>query len=326
MRGRPAGTAPKVAAVAERLLGRIRAGDYLASDLPSEAALASEHGVSYLTARRAVARLVADGVLDRQRGGRLGLAPPAQRPLMVGWVLSTWASFDVLRWQRALGEAMTGRDVVLRPLQVSGWHDPALLAMAGRVDGLVVYPGNWGPPPAALVAATRLVVVDRASGHAQVPSLVANPPTAVDALYAALAGWGRRRIAWVGETSGDPVLTARRERWLAIGGGLELPRDRERITAAVRAHACDALLAATMPDALVALRAARDAGATIPDDLALAVVNDEGLGDSLVPALCAPRSPDLGAWLAGALGWFAGDAWTPPTLPDPPHIDRRETA
>lgn len=327
MRGRPAGVAPKVAAVAEALATAIRTGDYLSSDLPSETALAAAHGVSYLTARRAVARLVADGLLARERGGRLVLAARAERrPLMIGWVVPTWSSFDVLRWQRALGEAAAARDAVLRPLLVSGWSDPALAAMARRADGLVVYPGEWGPLPDGLAATVRLVVVDRASGRDDVPSLVANPPESVDALCAALAAAGRRRIAWVGRGEAGPVIAARRARWQACADGPELPSERAAIGDAIRSRACDALLAAAMPDALLALRAARDAGVRVPEDVAVAVVNDEGLGDSLVPALCAPRCPDLAAWLAGALGWLAGGTWQPPALDRPIAIERRETA
>lgn len=327
MRGRPAGVAPKVAAVAEALAASIRSGDYLSSDLPSEAALAATHGVSYLTARRAVARVIADGLLTRTRGSRLELAQRAEaRPLMVGWAVPTWSSFDVLRWQRALGEAAAACNAVLRPVLVSGWSDPALAAMARRADGLVAYPGDWGAPPEALVASTRMVVVDRASGHAAVPSLVANPPIAVDALLAALAGWGHRRIAWIGDPRSDRVIAARRERWLACGGGLELPCDRAAIAAAVRDRACDALLGAAMPQALLALRAARDTGTRVPEDVAVAVVNDEGLGDTLVPALCAPRCPDLAQWLGGALGWIAGEPWQQPDPSAPSPIERRETA
>lgn len=328
MRGRPAGVSPKVSAVAERLAQRIRAGDYLGAPLPSEAALAAEQGVSYLTARRAVARLVAQGLLERRPGGRLCLAAcPGARPLMLGWVVPTWGSFDVLRWQRALGEAVAGQEVVLRPLLASSWQDPSLTAMAERADGLIVYPSRWGPVPESLAQRGRLVVVDRPSGHPAVPSLLPNPPEAVDALCAALAARGRRRIAWLALPIDDPVLAARRARWLACGGGPELPREREAIAAALRSGACDAILAAALPDALLALRAARDAGIAVPEQAAVAVVNDEGLGPSLVPALCAPAAPDLAAWLRGAVAWIAGDAaWRPPTLPCPCPIERRETA
>ncbi len=326
MRGRPAGVAPKVAAVAEALGGRIRAGDYLGSDLPSEAALAEQQRVSYLTARRAVARLISQGLIARQRGGRLVLAERAAvRQLMLGWVVPTWSSFDVLRWQRALGEAAAAHNVVLRPVLVSGWSDPTLVAMAQRADGLIVYPGEWGALPAAL-ATRRLVVVDRPSGRDEVPSLVAHPPAAVDALCAALSSWGRRRIAWIGTNSSSPVIAARRERWLACADGPELPNDREAVAAALRARVCDAVLVAAMPDALLALRAARDAGVSVPDDVAVAVVNDEGLGESLVPSLCAPRSPDLAAWLAQAIAYLGGAAWSQPDPSLPISIDRRETA
>lgn len=328
MRGRPAGIAPKVTTVAQALAARIRAGDYLGCDLPSETALAAQHGVSYLTARRAAAQVIAEGLITRKSGGRLVLAERGEaRPLMLGWVVPTWSSFDVLRWQRAMGEAATTRAAVLRPLLASGWQDPALLAMARRADGLIVYPGDWGQVPDELATATRMVTVDRASGRDDVLALDAFPVAMVDDLCANLSAWGRRRIAWVGDAQEThTVVTARRARWAACANGPELPRDRTAIAAAIRTGACDAVLAPRLGEALLALRAARDVGAQVPTDIAVAVVNDEGLGETLVPALCAPRAPDLTQWLTQAIAWIAGDPWQQPTHSAPFSIERRETA
>lgn len=340
MRGRPAGIAPKVEAVAERLAERVRSGAYLAAELPSEQAIADEMGVGYLTARRAVARLVASGLLARRRGGRLELASdPAARPLLVGLAVPSWSSFDVMRWQQALAAAASAspRPVAVRPIVHAGWDDPALTALAGRADGVLVYPAATGPPPARLCSATRLVVIDRDAGREDVPSLHPAPPRAVADLAEALHGWGRRRIAWIGPAGSDPATVevgAAREGawrdWCARRGltATRLAPDPAALRAAL--PGCDAVVAVRVDEALAALRAARDLGLRVPDDLAVAVVNDEGLGPMLVPSLTAPEPPDLAAWLGRALAWIGDRAavWDPAatTLPVPVRIARRDTA
>lgn len=326
---RPAG--PKVAAVAERLAARIAAGDYLSTPLPSEHALAAETGVSYLTARRAVTALIGRGLLRREPHGRLLVADGEARPLMLGFVVPTLSSFDVLRWQQALVAAVAAapRLVAVRTAVVSGWEDPALAALLARADGVVLYPGPWDPAAAPAVLArarARVVAVDRDLSGLGLPSLQPIPPAGVDALCWHLHGRGRRRIACAGPGNGDLVRLARIARWQAwvaangCDGGL--------IDAAAPPAAADAVIAVSLPDALAVLRAARQAGRRVPEDLALAVVNDEGLGATLVPALTAIAGPDPATHLRQVLDWFAGGGpWTGPLVlqPDPITVAIRES-
>ena len=60
--------------IAELFKRRILSGDYEFSSIPGAQRLASEVGVSYLTARQAVQRLIDEKVLERQDTGRLKIA------------------------------------------------------------------------------------------------------------------------------------------------------------------------------------------------------------------------------------------------------------
>src|SRR5687767_6199681 len=62
----------EVMSVIER---RIREGDYLLENIPGERKIAEETGVSYMTARRAVANLLDRKVLIRHPTGGLGIHP-----------------------------------------------------------------------------------------------------------------------------------------------------------------------------------------------------------------------------------------------------------
>src|SRR5262245_58199970 len=66
----------EVMSVIER---RIREGDYLLDSIPGERKIAEETGVSYMTARRAVLRLLDQEVLVRQPSGALDVHPAYAR-------------------------------------------------------------------------------------------------------------------------------------------------------------------------------------------------------------------------------------------------------
>ncbi len=63
----------KYVQIAELFKRRIQNGDYSFCSIPGAPKLAQETGVSYLTARQAIHKLIDDGVLQRARNGRLEL-------------------------------------------------------------------------------------------------------------------------------------------------------------------------------------------------------------------------------------------------------------
>lgn len=349
-RGRPSGHTPKVTGVVTRMATRIASGTYLTVSLPTEHELAAEMGVSYLTARRAVAQLIANGLLRRAPHGRLELAasaPDQPRHLQIAFVVASWNSFDVLRWHKALGQAVAtvtaparvrpapsgthrpgARAVPAPPTMtlstaaIHDWDDPILAKVLAQADGVVIYPGAWDTAPAAALIAgarARAVAVDRDCSALGLPSLCPVPLTGVDALLDHLWERGHRRIACVGAIPGDDVEAARAARYGAWCAARDLPPLRAGITRA-EIHALlsalpratghpPAILAIAVAEALLCLRVARDLGLRVPQDVAVVVVNDEGLGDVLVPALTAVAVGDLEADLVQALEWMAGGAY-----------------
>ena len=64
---------PQYLKTAELLAERISYGDYLLTEIPSSRKLAEEFGVSHIVARKAVERLLADGLCRRMENGRIAV-------------------------------------------------------------------------------------------------------------------------------------------------------------------------------------------------------------------------------------------------------------
>ena len=65
------GNKPQYLKTAELLAERISYGDYLLTEIPSSRKLAEEFGVSHIVARKAVEKLLADGLCRRMENGRI---------------------------------------------------------------------------------------------------------------------------------------------------------------------------------------------------------------------------------------------------------------
>jgi hypothetical protein len=63
--------AAKYIEIADILKQRVARGDYTVNPIPGQPSLAKELGVSYLTARKAVERLIQQGILSREYNGRV---------------------------------------------------------------------------------------------------------------------------------------------------------------------------------------------------------------------------------------------------------------
>ena len=328
-RGRPAGDPPKVGAVVARMTARIAQGTYLTLPLPTEHDLAVDMQVSYLTARRAVAQLVEKGLLRRAPRGRLELATKSDagsRSLQVAFAVVSWNSFDVLRWYRALGEAAgkASRPVAITTAIIHGWDDPLLASLAAKADGVVVYPGNWDRTRlSALLSQARaqLIAVDRDCSDSGLVSLCPCPAEGMDALLDHLWARGHRRIACVGAVPGNDVEAARSARYAAwcCARGINAQRianDRACVTSfMLGSERPTAIIAIAVADALTTVRVAHEHRVAVPEQLAVAVVNDEGLGEVVVPSLTSLAIPDLSTDLGRALDWFGGGAQPWPASP-----------
>ena len=121
--------------IAEAFQRRICNGDYTFSTIPGAQRLADEMGVSYLTARQAVQKLIDDGVLRRQSGGRLEICAPQNlihEKLKIALIIP--GVFDGI-WPMAIRMAAQRYGCMLRTVSYSHDDDPVIFeALNGDFD------------------------------------------------------------------------------------------------------------------------------------------------------------------------------------------------
>ncbi len=127
--------------IADLLTQRIERGDYGFAALPGAPRLAAETGVSYLTARQAVHKLIDDGIVQRAANGRLEISARKHRKtrkLKVAYVYPV----DVPAyntWRSAILQASEKCRCVTREIPYSHNADPLLFdALSGDFDLIFV--------------------------------------------------------------------------------------------------------------------------------------------------------------------------------------------
>lgn len=121
--------------IAEAFRRRLHNGDYAFSTLPGAQRLASEMGVSYLTARQAVKKLIDDGVLRRQPSGRLEAfqnSNTEHRNLNIAVIIPGILSPT---WANALQKTALNYKCTVRTISYSHDDDPVVFeALDGNFD------------------------------------------------------------------------------------------------------------------------------------------------------------------------------------------------
>ena len=340
--------------VVDLLTKRVRQGHYASGGIPGERDLAVEAGVSYMTARKAVRQLIADGLLVRHGNGRVGInrQPAGRRQLRVAFIAPTFASGDIERWRLALDRACRALGAIVRPVLYIHWEDPLVLECVHGFDGVFLVPINEPLPPRLLTHFTatggRLVVLNEDWSAYGVPSLTMFPAALCAPLLEHLHALGHRRIDCLNVQPENSEIRARIALWRTWLAGHRcegdlisapvLPYERplgaayaamERSLAGPRGPA-PALLAVTLPAAIGALRALHERGHVVGRDVAVGVINGEDAAAYQVPSLTALEAPDAQPFFAAFLAWMAaGRAWDGPLLVGPqsiPLVIRESTA
>jgi DNA-binding transcriptional regulator YhcF (GntR family) len=135
----------KYETICELMERRIRLGDYAMKEIPPEERLASEVGVSRMTARRAVMRLVERGILVRKPNGRVvvnrksveGDAPPQIALLMPAFVSATFE-----RWVTSAEIAANKLHMRVRKVDYVHWDDPTIAETFESFDGVFLVPSS----------------------------------------------------------------------------------------------------------------------------------------------------------------------------------------
>lgn len=335
----------------ERLVGilrqRLAEGAYASRPLPSERDLARELGVSYLTARKAVLQLIADGVLTRSGRGRAEPAAtdgPASGPLTL--LTYGWPSRSLLRIERAFASAAGARGLPFRCHRFLHWDDPNLTQTLARPGGTLLIPPAEDPTQAGTAllreARSRVVLVGGDGSPLGLHSIDPLPAAGVRLALDHLAELGHRHLAVANVQPHCPVMRGRLAEvhaWARTHPKIRLiltdqpvrSGDDSLSAACLLARSLlagpdqpRAVLGLTLPMAMGAQRAAADLGRS---GIAVVAIDGQDMAECLVPSITAVEVGDLESVLASALAWMAGGGWAgAQRLACPAHLARRETS
>lgn len=213
----------------------------------------------------------------------------------------------------------------------------ARLLQQGRVDGLLAASGILGDAFLRRVATSGqgpVVMLNRRVRGVR-PSVTVDDEAGAALATTYLAGLGHRRIAGIFGLGAIDTLRRRHAGFLAAGKesgvetisveatGLNAGAGREAAAALFRSRGVTAIFASTFAIGVGTLRAAREAGVVVPDEVSLIALHDSDLADYLSPPMTtvglpvdemAHRAVDLVIDLIGGAKPYSVVVKTPPVL------------
>jgi hypothetical protein len=211
---------PKYERFSEVIEARIRRGDYVVRELPTELELAKEFGASRKTARRAMLDLIEKGVVVRKPYGRLAVNDDHAKMkgrIQVAFLAMAFYSTHVEHWRMSVSRAAEKIGALVRPLDFVHWDDPAIFEALERFDGVFMVPNSERMPDnllARLGSASNLVCLETDLSQWGVPSIRLLPPRCLDLLGDHLYALGHRHIDCLNTQPVDQVIQERMDQWL----------------------------------------------------------------------------------------------------------------
>lgn len=337
----------KYAHVSDLLERRIRHGDYLLKEFPTDRQLSAEFEVDTRTARRAVAQLIDAGLLIRQRNGRpaVNAETATRRNLMrVAFLSIAYPSPYVWRWQRALAQAAEERGAMFRPVSYVHPDDAVVQDTLEGFDG--VFFGLFGQDPSPHLlrtfrrSGTPVVFLDADLSEYGLPSVWMASPGYTAHLLDHLASLGHVRVSCINTQQHNAVTDARVDawrKWIRQDGRagrlidepaapFESPTE-QAYRAALEAldsggFGASALLCSTCAAAKGVYRACHERGIDVGRDIAICS-SDDGAGEApyFIPSLTALQDPDPTPYLSTCFDWMVrGGDWEGPLLLQPREV------
>ncbi len=303
----------KYVQIAELLKRRIESGDYKFCAIPGVPKLAAETGVSYLTARQAVGKLIADGVLYRMENGRLAVKPPhGIKALNVVFVLPLYCSNNSV-WWRNISRLAREYGCVYREIVYSHDDDPILFeALDGSFDLIFLMANQCSQLFYNKIKKNRdkIVMLFHDLSDCGVRCLDGLPPGMVRELIAMLRQRGHRKIDCYAVEPETASVSRRIEAWRQGLAEFDCPGElhyfpvknfepvlgasyrRLGEVIAARRFDADALFCISVETARGALRALYDHGIEVPRDLSLVTFGTPEEAAMTIPSLTTIDTPD----------------------------------
>lgn len=318
---------PKYAEVMSVIERRIREGDYLLNDIPGERKIAEETGVSYMTARRAVGKLLDQKVLIRHPSGGLDIHPSyvkRAKPAEVVLLYPAYPSTYLTQLRGLLSDFAEKLNFRLRPAQFVHWDEKTVVEAAEQARGTFVIP--HGPSiPARLIETFRtnnVVILDGDFSAEGLPSIRLFSDACVEEVMEHLYRLGHRRIDCVNTQNRNPEIERRIEiweRWIAkrgVQGQLwDKPAaeftDPTIVSYNLMSRLVDegkikstAVIGTTCPAAIGMMRACWERDIRIGKDLSICAVNIEPPAEFFCPSITGLKLPDLSDVLEKCVDWM----------------------
>lgn len=135
---------PKYTDIAEMVVRRIEQGDYPTDTFPSARRLASDIGVSYLTARKAIACLADSGQLQQLDNGRMQiirLRKSKRHEPRFAFIMPGLESFAFIEWFERISSVVNAMGGNVRPVAYAHGDDRQITETLGSdFDGFFIIP------------------------------------------------------------------------------------------------------------------------------------------------------------------------------------------
>lgn len=315
---------------------RIKKGDYLLRPIPSERKIAQETGVSHMTARKAVRALIERKVLVRETNGALGVAPTYNADARPAQVLLLYPAFPSAYLTALCQEVSTAGEAAgmrTRAVPYMHWDDPVVVQTVSNPGGVMIIPSSLDVPAYILEAmkSHQVVSLDGDLSDRDVPSIRLFSDAHIFRVFDHLLKLGHKRIDCISSHVHNPVIERRIKLWrdwsrrhgcmgelwehAAPSFSDPTPYGHELMTQILKRGPLEAtaFVGTTFPAAVGAMRACRDHGLVVGEDVSICSINIESPARFMSPSVTGLDLPDFSKQLRQCFEWFNSDrAWEGP--------------
>eukprot|EP00831_Metopus_contortus_P047547 TRINITY_DN3839_c0_g1_i3.p1 TRINITY_DN3839_c0_g1~~TRINITY_DN3839_c0_g1_i3.p1 ORF type:complete len:429 (+),score=55.62 TRINITY_DN3839_c0_g1_i3:221-1507(+) len=314
-------------AAAEILEERIHYGDYLVNAIPSTRKLAKELKISHIVARKAIEKLLADGLCRQLENGRIVAAQggfmqkDSMRRQTLAMLYPAFTSNYFQRCRMQLEQMAHKSGILFRPVNFVHWSDPVIAETVNNFDYVFLFGCAEKIEPGVVellqTGAAKVTSVDMDLTSEGIPRIALFDASSIHPLLDHLKTRGAQRVGCLNTQPCDGDILRRIEAWkdysheLDIVGPLyNFPVESysdptghayAKLLRLIPDLDCDALFCTTENAAYGASRALLDGGIVPGKDILLCAIGDCGMTRYFSPSITCVEMPDAAILFKRAL-------------------------
>lgn len=328
--------AAKYIEIAEILHQRVIRGDYAVNPFPGQPTLAKELGVSYLTARKAVERLIQQGVLSREYNGRVKIveqpSTAGNSPLNIAFLTPPSAvSWD---WMPALQQVIEMRGGSVRMIPYLDWNDQNVYdSIGGQYDGAFIIPHDDIPRLAMdlmIENRHRVVTLFQDLTEYGIPCIDQTPEKGVFRMIEHLVSLGHTNIDCLNAEPQTRQIATYIANWrdalkhFGVQGTLRDVHGNLHHNSALQTYEKTkqifaleewnptAVFSTSVRCVLGFYRAAYEQGLSVGKDISVCAVGSYEYAQIMIPSLTCEKNPERAPFMSKGLDWIlsGGKNWS----------------